>query len=625
MHQKQHDLTAGAVLKVGAGIGKIVLPMDYFIAINPDGTITYEDGFNGSVHKFQGAKGTIEDDPCIRVLLLESEIRTAIVAMEIAQAPEDQIAYTKTIVSQECGVKEEYIWVHSTHQFGFMHRPRDAKKADYYDDAMKCAVTEAAKAAAATLQPAVMGVGTGNCDVSANRNVPTPEGVEGGPYSGLGSTLETNKTMTVLRFEGTDGNPIAFFLSYGTKPSALCTTGKTVGNRELNSEVTGHATKLVEEEYGVPCIFCMPGAADQYPREAAQYHGFDGNGEWKKFDVGFEKGILIVDRLGDEMGQDAIRIAKGICCGVSQAKIDAVATTFLYPNKTGDGEILVSAQVMTLGDVAFVGFKQEMDCATERQIQEASPYGTTLLVSFLNGDGKYFGHLEAYDFNRGMGTCETARSPFAKGAAEKFVQVMTGILTDLHQGRKITGERAEKELEKAAWMDDTIEFASHEWIVLDKKDGKTLVISRDVLERHAYHNVLSAVTWENSDLRRYLNGEWINRTLTEEERSKVVETTIENPSNTKYGIGGGNVTTDKVFLLSLSEAEYYFAGNTQLLKAGDAQSGEAVWWYLRSMGEAADVAASVSSGGLVDYHGTAEGVDDATGGIRPAMWLNLKQ
>lgn len=623
MHQNHDNLTTGTILKAGAGLGKIILPMDYFIAVTPDGTITYEDGFNGTVHEFQGAKGTITDDPCIRVLLLESEIKTAIVSMEIAQAPEDQIAYTKAIVSELCSVEEKNIWVHSTHQFGFMHRPGNAKKAAYYDEAMKRAVTQAATEAAAALQPAVLGVGTGICNVSANRNVPTPEGVEGGPYNGLGSTLETNKTMTVLRFESPEGNPIGFFLSYGTKPSALCTTGKTVGNRELNSEVTGHAAKLVEEAFGAPCIFCMPAAADQYPREAAQYHGFDENGVWTKIDIGFEKGIKIVDRLGDEMGQDAIRIAKEITCSVSEAKIDTAATTFCYPNKTGDGEIAVSAQAMTLGDIVFVGFKQEMDCATERQIQASSPYGTTLLVSFLNGDGKYFGHLEAYDFNHGLGTCETARSPFAKGAAEKFVQVMTDLLTDLQQGKNVDSRDIAAKKRQTARNFDTIEFAGQTWVVLDKCSKGTLVISRDVLEHRAYHNTLENVTWEASDLRRYLNCEWISRALSDEEKAKVTETTVENPSNPKYGIRGGSKTSDKVFLLSLQEAEHYFSENTDLLKARNAGSGEIVWWYLRSPGEAADVAASVSSGGLIDYHGTAEGVNDATGGIRPSMWLKL--
>ena len=604
-------------------MGRIILPADYFIVNHPDGTLSYEDGFNGTVHTFQGARGMITDDPCIRVLLLEDQNRAAIVSMEIAQAPDDQIAYTKAIVSAVCGVDGERIWVHSTHQFGFMHRPSNAKKAAQYDQAMKNAVTAAAQQAVATFRPARLGVGTGTCHVGANRNILPPPGVSGGLYNGPGSNLETNPVMTILRFEGLDKTPIGFFMSYGVKPSALCTTGKTVGNRELNSEVTGHACKWMEEEFNVPCIFCMPAAGDQYPRETAQFHGFDKDGVWTKLDIGFAEGIKIVDKLGAEMGRDAICVAKTIVCSTVSAAISAASTVFSYPNKTGDGEIVVPAQVLTLGNIAFVGFKQEMDCHTERQIQAASPYDTTLLVSFLNGDGKYFGHLEAYSFNGGIGTSETAKSPFAKGAAEKFVEVTTDMLTNLWSGRGVDTAASQAALCKTVREFESMDFGGISWIVLNRQENSALVLSKDILECRAYHTELADITWETSTLRKYLNGQWLESTFTPDERSRILSTNVENPSNSKYGIYGGQPTVDRVFLLSLQEAEMYLSGNPDVLQATQAERSECVWWHLRSPGEAPYVAASVSSSGLIDYHGTAEGVDDPTGGIRPAMLVAL--
>jgi len=98
--------------------------------------------------------------------------------------------------------------------------------------------------------------------------------------------------------------------------------------------------------------------------------------------------------------------------------------------------------------------------------------------------------------------------------------------------------------------------------------------------------------------------------------------TVKNASNSKYGIRGGNDTTDKVFLLSIEEAETSLFGFTDLLAAKDLLTGEAVWWYLRSPGESVSYAAGVSATGLIDYHGVA-GVEDPSGGVRPAMWLDL--
>lgn len=611
------------VLKAGAGIAEMILPQEYFINTADDGTITYEDGFSGEVHTFWGAEGAITDNLCTRVLLIQDEVRIAIVALEVAQAPDDQVAYTKQIVSEICDVDENNVWVHTTHQFGFMHRPSDPEKAAVYDAVMKQAAAEAARQAIATFQPAVLGVGEGECYVSANKNITRPDGVQDGPFYGPGSTLETDPTMTILRFESAEtGDPIGFFMSYGTKPSALCTTGKTEGNRQVNTEVTGQACKWMEEEYGVPCMFCMPAAGDQYPRETAQYYGFDENGEWTLIDIGFDEGIKIVDRLGAEMGQDAIEIAKTIRCTVDKARVDIAATSFQYLNKAEDGEIEVSVDAIALGNIAFVGFKQEMDCLTGQQIQAASPYETTLMVSFLNGDGKYLGHKEAYDFNGGIGTWETKRSAFAVGAAEEFVTVAAQLLDDLQSGLAGYDPGAGVQDSGSQTVSNgTVEFGGLTWYVLDKVDGKTLVMSEKVLEMRPYHNDLDAFTWETCDLRAYLNSEFLNR-FTAEEQAKIVEVTNQNKSNSVYGITGGNATTDRVFLLSLEEAELYLQGFASML-VGETESGEAAWWYLRSPGEAVNVAACVNTGGVIDYHGVSDTLTPPVGGVRPVMWLDL--
>ncbi len=416
-------------LKAGAGMAEMVFPQEYFEIVADDGTVSYEDGFNGQVYTFDSAYGEIVDNLCTRVLVLEDEIRVAIVAVEVAQTPDDQVAYTKKIVSEICGVDEDNVWVHCTHQFGFMHRPSDTEKAAVYDDIMKEALTAACEQAMETFQSAVLGTDIGDCYVSANKNIENPEGVTGGPYYGPGSTLETDTTLTMIRFASAEtGEDIGYFMSYGTKPSALCTTGKTVGNRQVNTEVTGEACKIVEAAYSVPCLFCMPAAGDQYPRETAQYYGFDEDGNWGLIDIGFDEGIKIVEKLGAEMGDVAVNVASAIECDSNDADISLAATSFDYVNKAGDADMTITCDTLVIGDIALVGFKQEMDCVTGQQIQAASPYGTTLMVSFLNGDGKYFGHREAYDFNGGIGTWETNRSPYGIGAAEKFVEVAVELL-----------------------------------------------------------------------------------------------------------------------------------------------------------------------------------------------------
>jgi len=611
-------------LRAGFGAAPMIFGQSYFDTFQTDGSIGHLDGFNGKVHSFDCGGVILKDNLYTRVMLIEDGEPAAVVSLEIAQAPADQVAYTKDIVSSICGIKKENIWVHVTHQFGFMHRMGDPEKAAVYDDVMKKAVKEAARAALADLRPARTGYGTGECRVSANKNIINPAAPGEGPYYGPGSTLETDPEMTVIRFDCAEtGNPIGFYLSYGTKPSALCTTGKDAGTREVNTEVAGQACKWMEQHFKVPCVFCMPAAGDQYPRETAQYFGFDEEGVWRKIDIGFEKGIEIVDRLGAEMGRDAIRIAGQIGTGCCSAPVSVYETAFSYPNKSGDGEIRIPVSVLILGETAFVGFRQEMDCVTGQQIKAGSPYPVTLLVSFLNGDGKYFGHLEAYDFNGGAGTWETARSAFAPGAAEKFVETAVAFLEDIKSGKGSSRWKTDSGTaapSKTADYFSRRQFGGVEWYVLDKKDGKELLFSRDILEQRHYHRPGEAVSWENSCVRQYLNSEFLSR-FTLKEQSQIVSVINENRANPRYAVSGGAKTADKVFLLSLDEAELYLGGFADILCGKTADSGRSSWWLLRSPGEAADVPACVTAAGVIDYHGNAETKEAGQAGIRPCMWV----
>lgn len=617
-----NEMKAPGTLLFGAGRGEILLPQEYFENYDAEGNLRYEDGFTGAVHVFNGAKGPIKDSPMIRVMLLESGRRVAIVSMEIAQAPEDQIQYTRKIVNSVCGVPMANIWVHSTHQFGFMHRPHDAKKSAIYDDAMKAAVKAASEEAIKALRPAYIGIGTGESRVGANKNITAPNGIGGGPYYGPGSTLETNPVMTVLRFEDAEnGALLGFYMSYGTKPSTLLTTGQKVGNRELNSELTGQACKRMEEAFGVPCVTCMPAAGDQYPRETAMFYGLDEAGNWRIIDLGFEKGIQIVDKLGAELAADAMSVAEKITCGPRDTAIQIAAGGFRFLNKSGDAEITIPVEAITIGDIAFVGLRQETDCLTELQLTATSPYSTTLLVTFLNGDGKYMSHWEAYDFNNGVGTWESARSAFSRGAAERFVEVAVRMLSDMKAGRKIEAVEAPPATVQNSAYVSRLDFGGHRWYVLDRKEDKVLLLSEGLLGFRPYHDEDEPVTWESSSLRRYLNGEFLS-SLPETEKARVLETQVVNRSNPKYAIRGGEDTLDKVFLLSLEEAELYLSGFGNLLTATDAE-GRAHWWHLRSPGEAENVAAGVTAGGMIDYHGVSEAINTAMGGLRPALWVRV--
>ncbi|MCQ2462165.1 MAG: DUF6273 domain-containing protein, partial [Clostridia bacterium] len=201
---------------------------------------------------------------------------------------------------------------------------------------------------------------------------------------------------------------------------------------------------------------------------------------------------------------------------------------------------------------------------------------------------------------------------------------------------------------KSAVVPDGIKFGSYflnnksankpiEWQILDIKDGKALLISKYALDCQKYNKSSTDVTWENCSLRKWLNGTFLNNAFSSDEQAVIATTNVSTGKNPLYHTNPGNATTDKVFLLSIKEAEKYFTtdelrkcASTAYAKAQGAYtsknyktaSGEAICqWWLRSPGVSQDNAAYVRSDGSVSYLG--DRVDYGIDCVRPALWINL--
>jgi len=183
-----------------------------------------------------------------------------------------------------------------------------------------------------------------------------------------------------------------------------------------------------------------------------------------------------------------------------------------------------------------------------------------------------------------------------------------------------------------------VSFGGYYWRVLDVQDDRALIITETITERRPYNVERTAVTWETSTLRAYLNGEFLQK-FTREDQDRIAETRVQNPDNPWFDTPGGNDTTDKIFLLSLDEVVKYFGDSGRLRnRPSEAEwvsdqynsarravdvNGWASWWWLRSPGDDSDSAAGVGVDGVVHVCGGDAGVTGAGGAVRPALWLNL--
>lgn len=165
---------------------------------------------------------------------------------------------------------------------------------------------------------------------------------------------------------------------------------------------------------------------------------------------------------------------------------------------------------------------------------------------------------------------------------------------------------------------ESMKFGGMDWLVLEEKDGKALLLLKEVLDPRPFNEARVETSWEACTLRLYLNGPFYE-SLDEADRARVVETTLINGGNAESGVKAAGETTDHVFLLSVQEAKLYFP--TDASRVAYNSRGTAAYWWLRSPGFEPILATTVGSNGAIAFVGS--GVDYTTRCVRPAVWVTL--
>jgi len=197
---------------------------------------------------------------------------------------------------------------------------------------------------------------------------------------------------------------------------------------------------------------------------------------------------------------------------------------------------------------------------------------------------------------------------------------------------------------------DRIVFGNHSWIVLDIQNDKALVLTEYIIEQRSYHDHYIDITWEESSIRKYLNGDFYDK-FSVADHARICPVVNKNPDNHWYGTKGGIDTTDCIFLLSLEEVVCHYFGdssskllsprknqrywferkdenNSKRIAKLEFDQDQICWWWIRTPGRVSVKAVYVHGDGNIGIQGNhilkgniADG--RCTGGVRPALWLKL--
>lgn len=195
-------------------------------------------------------------------------------------------------------------------------------------------------------------------------------------------------------------------------------------------------------------------------------------------------------------------------------------------------------------------------------------------------------------------------------------------------------------------------IGQYEWLPLQRDNGKTLYITKNIIDIRPYHTCLEPVTWSECTLRRWLNEEFIEA-FSQDEKRKLCTAVQYNRENSLYGTDGGAQTNDRCFLLSydellavtgvlqareqsvdlLSPAEDHLPlvaevqMSAERIQAAQERTGLDfsminglnLGWWLRTPGENPYKAVRVNCNGAIRLHG--RNINRNLVGVRPAIWF----
>lgn len=114
------------------------------------------------------------------------------------------------------------------------------------------------------------------------------------------------------------------------------------------------------------------------------------------------------------------------------------------------------------------------------------------------------------------------------------------------------------------------------WYVMGEGNESLLLFSVCNLEKKEFNSGFGAITWDASELRKWLNGTFYDEAFSSTEKNKIFTTILTNPANPFYRVGLGKITEDKVFIPAYDDLKGLFSNYMAMTDSWEAVANERI-------------------------------------------------
>jgi len=383
----------------------------------------------------------------------------ALITLDAGVVPNEIWKNVSERIEKELGIPSVNVLITATHTHSVpMMFPRpggdaevQSKLSDYSDK-----VFQSAKVAKEHLQPARISFGTGVSFINVQRDMIDPathRWWEGANYGGL-----SDKTVAVIKFESTNGDPIAVYFNYAMHAVITGTLDMVSG------DVPGSAERYIENHFNnkVVALWSEGAAGDQNPIYFQQTYdlreirikdfakrGIDISNSMPPGGQGLDRSnpevaLLMneqkemITSMGQLLGEEVLRTMRESTHSQADGQILARTQTVTcpgrertnegrggYPGTYKDGPpVQIGLGLLMIGDIAIGAVNGEVYNEIAQRFKKESPFAKAMMATLTNGfansgyipDDASFGHY----------TFEVLSSRLQPGCAE--TSIVDGII-----------------------------------------------------------------------------------------------------------------------------------------------------------------------------------------------------
>ena len=388
-----------------------------------------------------------------RAIVLDNGSATAaLVTVDTIAIPDALWQTVSAQIARDLAIPATHVLLTATHT----HSPGGQRGPDY---AQK--IVEAVRLAKQRLTPGRMGYGTGESYINVNRQIIDPK--TGRWWEGPNREGPSDKTVAVVKFETTSGEPLAVYYNYAVH-------GVITGQLDqISGDIPGATSRYIEESFDdkVVAVWSNGAAGDQNPLYYQQTYdlrdirikdyatrGVDISNAMPPGGEGLNRKDPAVARLmnqqrqmvtsmGQFLGEEVLYVMRSTDRVASSAAIAAGATTISCPGRerTNDGRagfegtyrdaapVAIRLGLLRIGDVMIGAVNAEVFNPIAQRLKRESPFKATMMTTLTNGSARsgYIPDDESY----GKYTFEVLSSRLKPGCAETaIVNGLLGLIDD---------------------------------------------------------------------------------------------------------------------------------------------------------------------------------------------------